>query len=208
MEPAVPLGAVVQPGDFCCVPVSGQGGRLIRVGEWLNGNAFSQYQHAELYVGTSDEVLAYCSPPYNIRITIPQPAQFGWVMSAAPGGAKLRPLPCQPAEMPGALWSSGAIALTASQRTDIVTAALSFQGVPYAWDDYFALALHRFGISDPALMRKIATTKSLICSQLVDESYRQGGIQLFNNKRWPGYVTPADLAAVIMAGRKAFAQPS
>ena len=37
----------------------------------------------------------------------------------------------------------------------------------------------------------------MICSQLVDYCYLMAGVHLFNDGRWPGYVTPEDLANVI-----------
>jgi hypothetical protein len=33
----------------------------------------------------------------------------------------------------------------------------------------------------------------MICSQLVDYCYRQNGVELFHDGRWPGYVTPGCL---------------
>jgi cell wall-associated NlpC family hydrolase len=118
-------------------------------------------------------------------------------MSAYPGGAHLVALPCSPSELPSALWSSGAIALTASQRSAVVDAALSCQGIPYSFLDYAAIALHRLGLKDPALKRYIASTGHMMCSFLVDWVYQYAGIHFFTDERWPGYVTPADLAAVV-----------
>jgi len=40
----------------------------------------------------------------------------------------------------------------------------------------------------------------MICSQLVAWCYEQAGIQLFSDeRRWEGYVTPADLAELVSA---------
>jgi hypothetical protein len=197
----------VQPGDFCCVPVSGEGGVLIRLGEWLDGGAFTQYQHAEIYVGNSLPEFApglktvfrgsmadlYNTPLLPQRVT----SKYGWTIGAYPGGARLVELECQPESLPGALWSSGVITLTGQQRNDIVGAAMKLQGIPYSFLDYAALAAHHLSLGDPALKRYISSTRHLICSQLVDEVYNEAGIQLFNDGRWPGYVTPADLAAWI-----------
>ena len=68
--------------------------------------------------------------------------------------------------------------------------------------DYFALALHRLGIPAPELKRYIGSSKHLICSQLVDLVYAEAGIHLFTDNRWPGYVTPADLANLILKGQR------
>ncbi len=46
-------------------------------------------------------------------------------------------------------------------------------------------------------MDYVASSKHMICSQLVDFVYMQSGIHLFNDGRWPGYVTPADLASLL-----------
>lgn len=193
------INNVVQIGDFCCVPVSGEGGTLIRLGERLNGSAFSQYQHAEIYVGTSDQLLPYRGTMAAIQ-AITYDAPFGWTFGAYPGGACLKALPCPPAELPGALWSSGAIPLTDIERHAIVGAALALDGVPYGgFLDYLALATHRLGVNDPALQRYIARTGSYICGPLVDKAYQRADVQLFDDGRWNGYVTPADLAQLILS---------
>ena len=188
---------IPQPGDFACVPVPGEGGVLIRLGEKLNGSAFSQYQHAEIYVGTSDQLAAQYQYTAVARKAQAIPAPFGWTFGAYPGGARLVPLPCPPAELPGALWSSGVIPLTDTERHDIVGAALVLRGVPYGFIDYLALALHHFHVNDPALQRFIKSSKSLICSQLVSHVYTEAGVNLFTDGRWEGDVTPADLAQLI-----------
>ena len=38
--------SLLQPGDFAVCSISGTAGRLIALGETLNGDAFAQYQHA------------------------------------------------------------------------------------------------------------------------------------------------------------------
>jgi len=158
---------VYQPGDFVVVKVEGVVGNLISFGEWLNGNGFTDYDHAEIYVGG------------------------GQTLGAYPGGARLRPVP--PAGLPQ-LWSTGRIELTADERSKIVSAALACQGIPYSPEDYFALAAHRLHIPAPGLKDYIADSGSMICSQLVDFCYDCAGVRLFSDGRWAGYVTPADLA--------------
>lgn len=157
------------PGDFAVIPVSGPVGTLISVGEFLDGSGFHRFDHAEIYVGNNQTLGAYSS------------------------GAALVPLPVV---QDGWLWSTGHIALTDAQRTAIVANALACQGIPYGWLDYFALAAHRLHIPFPGLRGFIG--KSMICSQLVDYCYMEAGVRLFNDNRWMGYVTPADLALVIL----------
>ena len=158
-------------GDFACVSMGGAGGRLIGFAERLNGDAFSQYQHAFVYVGG------------------------GQVVEAEPGGARAAPLKGYGA----ILWSTGRFQLTADQRRGICMFARQYIGTPYSWLDYAAIGLHRLHVPAPGLRRYIGSTRHQICSQLVDQCYADAGVHLFADGRWPGYVTPADLAAVIEA---------
>lgn len=172
-----------EPGDFACVHTRGSTGVLITIGEYLNGTPdTSWWDHACIYVGM---------PDLN--------AQYGYVMGAQPGGARLAPL--RYAQMTGKdanwLWSSGKIKPTDAQRKVIIAQALYCKGTPYGWLDYFALAAHRFHLPIPGLKDRIGTSK--ICSQLVDWCYMQAGVHLFTDNRWPGYVTPADLAGLIIS---------
>jgi hypothetical protein len=162
------------PGDFACLQISGQVGELIRVGQWLCGDGFHNFEHTEVKVDDTQTLGAY------------------------PGGADLVTLP-PVADQSRWLWSAGVIPLTDAQRAAIVKTAMSLRGTPYSALDYFAIAAHRLHIPDPdnELERYIGETGHMICSQLVDYCYMTAGVHLFNDKRWPGYVTPADLANVI-----------
>lgn len=159
-----------QIGDFAVLPIAGQAGKLISIGEFLNGSAFGHFDHAEIYVGGNQTMGAY------------------------PGGARLVTMPADQSQW---LWSTGHIELNNAQRTAIVANAMECAGIPYSALDYFALVAHRLHIPAPQLKAYIASTRHLICSQLVDLCYNNAGVHLFNDGRWPGYVTPADLAAVI-----------
>jgi cell wall-associated NlpC family hydrolase len=162
-----------QPGDFAVTSISGNVGFLISLAEWANGSRFGHWDHAFVYVGD------------------------GQLVEAEPGGARLAGLD----EYQGrpVLWSTGRVALTDEQRQAIVGAARSFIGTPYSAADYFAIAAHRFHLPVPWLRRYVASSKHLICSALVDKCYQAAGVQLFRDGRWNGYVTPADLAALIDA---------
>lgn len=177
----------VQPGDFCCVPVSGGVGKLIQLGELLNGDKFDLYQHAEIYVG-------------NPGLVDTSQAPYGFTFGAYPGGARLVTLPCPPEQLAGALWSSGVIPLTTIQRDVIIDTSIKMIGTGYSALDYFALAAHRLHLPIPGLQAYIAATGHQICSQLCDYIYTEAGVHLFSDGRWPGYVTPADLAGLIKAG--------
>jgi hypothetical protein len=175
----------ILPGDFCCVPISGAVGKFISVGEWLDGDGFADYDHAEIYVGYGSELGDQSAP-------------YGYTFGAYPGGARYVPLPCPLDQLPGALWSTGKIPLTEDQRSSILNGCAAAKGIPYSSLDYFALAAHRLHIPAPLLKNYIASSKHMICSQLVDYMYLMADVHLFNDGRWPGYVTPADLANLIL----------
>ncbi|WP_051055272.1 MULTISPECIES: hypothetical protein [Kitasatospora] len=152
--------------------MGGSSGRLIRIGQFLNGDGFADYEHAFVCVGD------------------------GQLVEAQPGGAVLRPL----SEYDGrpALWSTGRIPLTDEQRAAVAAAARSCLGTPYSFADYLALAAVRLHLPGGAPLRRfVASTKHMICSQLVDQCYQDAGVHLFTDHRWPGYVTPADLARLL-----------
>lgn len=158
-------------GDFAVVPISGFTGLGIRLGQWLNGDGFRDFEHAVIYLGD------------------------GQVIEAMPGGAIRASFSGEWTDR--AIWSTGYIALTPGQRSGIVASALEFMGTPYSFLDYLGLALARFGLRPRWLKRYIASTGHMICSQLVDQCYQDAGVQLFDDGRIPGDVTPADLANLI-----------
>ncbi|WP_371497991.1 hypothetical protein [Kitasatospora sp. NBC_00374] len=142
---------------------------MIRIGQWLNGDGFADYEHAFVLV------------------------DGGRLVEAQPGGAELLPLTAYQ-DRP-ILWSTGLVPLSGEQRRAIVAAAHGYLGVPYSFADFAALAAHRFHLPvGPLLKGYVASTKHMICSQLVDQCYQDAGVRLFADGRWPGYVTPADLA--------------
>lgn len=169
----------VQPGDFCCIPISGYTGKFISFGEWLNGDGFGDFDHAEIYIGEPDST-----------------APYGYTIGAYPGGAAKVALSCPPEQLPDALWSSS-LNIPDVTRPAIVSAAKFMLGTPYSFLDYLALFFHRLHIWLPGLKHYIQTGDHMICSQLVDYIYQLCGIHLFTDNRWPGYVTPAMLADLI-----------
>lgn len=182
-----------QPGDFVCVPVHGAVGLGIEVGEFLAAKLQRQpaelkpYDHAEVYVGQPDKA-----------------GPHGYTYSAYPrkaGETGKRPLACPPQELPGSLWSSGLYDPTDAQRSKIVAWCEAHPEVRYAFADYAEIAAHALRIPVPGLKDAIEDDKSFICSQYVDASWAASGVHLFNDGRWPGYVTPWDLAALLLARR-------
>jgi len=156
-----------RPGDFFLVPMRGIGGPAIRFGQFLNGDGFAPVQHAGMYLGDGVTIEAY--PGGAIKGNI-----------EAYSGLKI-------------VWSSGLFDLTEDQRRLMVQIALDFEGTPYSFLDYGALAAHRFHIPTPGLEAFIDDSGHMICSQLVDRVCELGGLQLFDDGRWHGDVTPADL---------------
>ena len=160
------------PGDFAVVHVGSGIGSLIRAGQWLNGGGFADYEHAFVLVDEDQ------------------------IVQAEPGGADLCPV-SHFQDGRAIRWSTGRIALTDDQRAAIVAAARHYIGTPYSAADYFALAAHHLHLPvGPLLRHYVADSRHMICSQLVDQCYQDAGVQLFNDHRWPGYVTPADLARI------------
>ncbi|HEX7995712.1 MAG TPA: hypothetical protein VF506_17455 [Streptosporangiaceae bacterium] len=165
-----------QPGDFAVVTAGGIPGQLVRLAELANGSGpWSDYQHAFIYIGD-------------------EPGASGLIIQAEPAGARYAQL------TPHAktLWSTGRFDLTGEQRDKICDAARGYIGTPYSFLDYVALVLHRLHIPVPWLKRYIASTRHLICSQLVDQCYLEAGVHLFSDGRWPGEVIPADLAWMLV----------
>lgn len=196
----MPAVAEVLPGDFCCVPISGFAGLGIEAGQWLLAlahgwprariRAMRPYDHAEIYTGQAD-----ASAPYGYTVS-------AYPGNDRPGRSGRRALPCPPAELPGALWSSGLIPLTQAQRDGIVSWALGHDRVPYSFLGYLAIAAHALRLPVPGLRRLIARRARLLCSQFTDAAYADSGVHLFSGV-WPGYVDPLQLADYLLALRAA-----
>lgn len=152
-------------GDFGLVSIKGGVGFLIRVGQFLNGDGFRDYEHAFIYVGD------------------------GKIVEAEPGGALISDL----AEYDGRsiIWSTDLIPLTDEQRALIVQSALAQEGTPYSFLDYLAIALYRLGIKHPGVAKRVESSKHLICSQLVALDYEHAGIPVTDLP--PYLVTPGKL---------------
>lgn len=133
----------------------------------LGAGPDSVYQHAFIYIGG------------NI------------IIQAEPTGAAYAQL----TDHAHTLWSS--YDLTSVQRDAICDTARGYVGTPYSALDYVAIALHHWHLPAPGLKAYIASTRHQICSQLVDQCYLEAGVHLFDDGRWPGYVTPADLAHLL-----------
>lgn len=165
------LTYVPKTGDFGVTPLSGPAGPLIRLGQWLNGDGFVDFEHAFVYVGGPDQL----------------------IVEAEPGGAVMRPLHYSTGRT---AW----YAAPPGVGEPIAQAAKSKIGVPYSALDYYALAAVRVRAwpLDKFLRNRVTASNNMICSQLVDWAYLTAGVHLFQDGRTPGDVTPADLYELIV----------
>lgn len=157
--------------------ISGYVGHLVKLGQFLDGSGWDAYQHAMVCVQVGGDGRAL-------------------VVQAEPGGANLQWY----GPDDGIKWSQ--MTLSRLERRKIAKVARGYVGVGYSWLDYLALAAHRIHLPIPFLREYIDSTKHQICSQLVDRVYRDCGIHLFTDHRWPGYCTPA------MLDRRLFGPPA
>lgn len=168
-------------GDIGLVRINGAAGRAIRVAQWLDGTGFSDFEHAVVCVGS------------EVRTYRGRKQLMAKCVGAQPGGARIEYYGAHDA----AMWSR--FNLTLGQRAKIRDAALSCIGTPYSFADYAAISAHRLHVPAPGLKAYIASTGHMICSQLVDQCHQDAGLRLFNDGRWPGFVTPGDLYQLIVS---------
>lgn len=154
------MNAVPRPGDIGLVRIRGEVGRLIRVGQWLNGDGYADIEHAFVCVGD------------------------GQLVEAEPGGARLAAL--GEYGTAAVLW----LRCPPEYGASVAAAARSLAGTPYSAADYLALAAHRLHLPVPGLKAYVADSHHLMCSQLADHAAALGGWHLFADGRWEGYVTP------------------
>jgi hypothetical protein len=125
----------------------------------------------------------------------------GNVVEASTKGAICRPLGVR-----NAIYSSDAIELAPSERSDIVNAAMYLVGTPYSWLDIVSIGLLQYGIKPGWVRVRVQRLDQLICSQLVDLAFsgmsdrqylrmqRAHEVHLFADRRLSMDVTPGDLA--------------
>lgn len=145
--------------------ISGEVGRLIRFGQWLNGEGFAVWEHAFVYLPDNQ------------------------ILEAEPGGAVIRTM-----HYDNVYWCENIYELLQPTLvTELNQVAADLKGTPYSFLDYASLSAHRLHIPVPGLRHYIQTSKHEICSQLSDDFYWRLGTQIFTDNRWPGDVTPASL---------------
>lgn len=187
-----------EPGDLVVVNTLNQVSSVVQILEYLSGRPkgnkapqpgekrYSQWNH-----------VAVCT-----RV-IPRTYEI-WIAEAEPGGAVERPFHYQ--DVPHQ-WSTGIIPTNAA----VAAAAVKYtrkgpwgdHGVPYSWLDYGAIAAYRAGLRTSELRMYLATTMHMICSEYGDQCKLEGGIHLFDDDRWSGFVRPSDIGALLPAWQPA-----
>lgn len=158
----------MKPGDIGLVKISGVVGFLIRLGQWLCGDGFANFEHAFVYIGD------------------------GKIVEAEPGGARIANLSEYAGKVVRVI-----PAPSAEVGAGVAAVAVAYVGVGYSALDYDYIAIRRrlklLGFLLPDLKRLIQTSKHMICSQLADAAAENAGWHLFTDGRWTGDVTPGDL---------------
>lgn len=164
------MTTIPQPGMIGLTQISGNVGTGIKLGQWLNGEGFSRWEHAFVLL------------PGNL------------ILEAEPGGAVIRPLHYRDANV---YWCGGIYEASPHVRNAspvlLAQTSSSLKDIGYSFLDYAALSAHRLHIPAPHLRAYIKTSKHMICSQMADEFYLRLGAHVFDDERWAGDVTPAGL---------------
>jgi hypothetical protein len=166
-----------EPGTIGLVAISGEVGRLIRMGQYIAEHPVKQWfrkdpnptiEHAFIYLGD------------------------GKILEAEPGGARISDV-TEYTATEEVYWCTAIAAKYAEFLPKVVSNAPHFVDTPYSFLDYFWLAAHRLHIWFPGLKLLIESTHHMICSQLCDWLYDLAGGHLFTDGRWDGDVMPLDL---------------
>jgi hypothetical protein len=160
-----------RPGDFAVVDTRVRTSRKVRLARALSRGGFTMFDHAVICSRVRRDGTVY-------------------IVEATPTGARETPWHYDDHDH---LWSTGVV----KTSTKAGKAALAYLNAPCSWLDYAAISAHALHVWVPGLRRYLASAKHLICSQLVDRAERDAGVQLFADRRWPGYVRPSDLAELI-----------
>jgi hypothetical protein len=188
-----------QPGDFAVIDTGGRASAILRGLEWLSDavetdtlKRESQWDHAAICTQV-------VTGPPAVRAdgsVLAEGDTVVFIVEAGRGGAG--EVPWHYGGRPFK-WSAGVIPMTAGQRILAAQTArhLADEHVGYSDLDYLALTLHSLHIPAPGLKALIGDTRRMICSQLVDYCCLQAGVHLYDDLRWPGFVKPSDLGALI-----------
>lgn len=115
--------------------------------------------------------------------------QNGVIIEAQPGGMRRGLV----VSYPGAILSDP---IDGQQADTIWNWSVAHLGVGYGWLDIVAIALAVAHVPTPKwAVKRLASTKTLICSQAVAMAYAAGGIHL--GDKLPAATTPGDLLHVL-----------
>jgi hypothetical protein len=168
-----PVTTQVQPGDWFVVDTGNEGIEFgERLVERLTGGpkALHRWTHAGVATRWRDGKLHIVEATPNGAVETP------WHWEGRPHA-----------------WSTG----TGLSVRGMAEAAHGYIGTPYSFADYAAIGLHALHVPAPGLKSYIASTHSMICSQLVDQCAQDCGVHLFDDRRWPGYIPPSDLGILL-----------
>lgn len=156
------------PGLLGLTSITGGVGMGIRIGQFLNGDGFSKFEHAFVALGD------------------------GNILEAEPGGARIVPFHYADRDV---YWCHNILKLLPATVTaeQVQELARGYRGVEYSFLDYDALVAHRLHLPIPGLQHFIRDTGHMICSQLDDDFYKRLRARIFTDDRWEGYVTPGML---------------
>lgn len=155
-----------EPGDIGVVCIKGNVGLLIRIGQWLNGSGFKNYEHAFVYLGHDN------------------------VVEGQPEGARLGKL----SKYDSVLWlHCPAQFRLGVAKAALGFLGTPYSWADYF--ALAAVRLHLFPLNI-LLRRYVASSGHMICSQLADQAARKGGWHIFTDGRPSEDVTPADLANI------------
>ena len=109
-------GCLPPPGSIGLVKIEGLVGEAIRVAQFLDGDGFRDFEHAFILYGRGD----------SLEESMVVEAEVGGVRTVSLAeyrGRKVLWIPCPP-----------------EYSTGMMTAAMTYFGVPYAFTDYAAIA--------------------------------------------------------------------
>jgi hypothetical protein len=157
-----------QPGDFLLTDIDGFVGAGIWLGQRIIGDS-STFEHAALVINEHQ------------------------VVEAMPGGAILSSLSkyLGPEREHRARFVQ--VSMEPWQRNLVAEYGEACIGTPYSFLDYASIGLAHWHIRPQWVVNYVASSEHLICSQLVDYVLQQASVQLFDDGRFNGDVSPGDL---------------
>lgn len=167
-------------GSIGLVKIGGPVGDAIHAVELLDddGRTESEYQHAFVLLPGA------AAGAINTPIVEAEPGGVREARLTEYVGRSVLWIPCPP-----------------EYSAQVVSAAMAYIGVPYAFADYAAIAAHHLGV-DPLHLGEdfVKKTGHEICSMLCVACAQKAGWPLVPQNLWAGYVDPAQLAHYAPAG--------